>query len=381
LTSILALLRNPLRLALAPALLLFLSCTRLQAVETARVKELVNLEGVRENQLLGYGLVVGLNGTGDKRQTFFSTQSLANLLDRMGVQVNANAMLVRNMAAVMVTANLPAFSQPGTRIDVTVAAIGDAQNLQGGILIQTPLRAANGQVFAVAQGAVVTGGFVAGGRGNQQTVNHPTVGRVPGGALVEREAPSVVPTQTLRLQLRRSDFSSAVRIAKEINSKFAAEGDAPPLAVAKSSALIEVATPAAYKGREVELYAEIENLRVPIDNTPRVVVNERTGTITMGKDVTLSPVSVMHGSLSIEITTSFIVSQPEPLSGGKTTVVPQVGVGVKEEAAKALTLKAGTTVDEFVKALRQIGSTARDVIAVLQTLKAAGALQAELEVL
>lgn len=360
---------------------LFLWASPLFSVESARIKELVNLEGVRENQLLGYGLVVGLNGTGDKRQTFFSTQSLANLLDRMGVQVNPQAMLVRNMAAVMITANLPAFSQPGTRIDVTVAAIGDAQNLQGGILIQTPLRAANGLVFAVAQGSVVTGGFVAGGRGNQQTVNHPTVGRVPGGALVERAAPSVVPSQTLRLQLRRSDFSSAVRIAKEINAKFAAEEGSVPLAVAKSSALIEVATPAAYKGREVELYAEIENLRVPIDNVPRVVVNERTGTITIGKEVTLSPVSVMHGSLSIEITTAFVVSQPEPFSGGKTTVVPQVGVGVKEEAAKALTLKAGTTVDEFVKALRQIGSTARDVIAVLQTLKAAGALQAELEVL
>lgn len=360
---------------------LLLWASPLLSVESARIKELVNLEGVRENQLLGYGLVVGLNGTGDKRQTFFSTQSLANLLDRMGVQVNPQAMLVRNMAAVMITANLPAFSQPGTRIDVTVAAIGDAQNLQGGILIQTPLRAANGMVFAVAQGSVVTGGFVAGGRGNQQTVNHPTVGRVPGGALVERAAPSVVPSQTLRLQLRRSDFSSAVRIAKEINAKFAADEGSIPLAVAKSSALIEVSTPAAYKGREVELYAEIENLRVAIDNVPRVVVNERTGTITIGKDVTLSPVSVMHGSLSIEITTAFVVSQPEPLSGGKTTVVPQVGVGVKEDAAKALTLKAGTTVDEFVKALRQIGSTARDVIAVLQTLKAAGALQAELEVL
>ncbi len=346
-----------------------------------RVRELVALEGARENQLLGYGLVVGLNGTGDKRQTFFSAQSLASMLDRMGVQVNPTAILVRNIAAVMVTATLPAYSQNGTRIDVTVSAIGDAQNLQGGVLVQTPLRGADGKVYAVAQGPLVTGGFVAGGGGNRQVTNHPTVGRVINGAIIEADAPSIAPGQALKLQMLKADFGTAARISAAINRKFPRPIGQPAIAAAPNPGLITVSTPEEFQGREVEFYAQIEELSVPVERVPKVVINERTGTILMGKDVNLRPIAILHGALSIEVSTSFVASQPEPLSGGQTVVVPQIGVGVKEDKAKSISLGAGASVDELVQALKQIGSTARDVIAILQALKTAGALEAELEVI
>jgi flagellar P-ring protein precursor FlgI len=344
------------------------------------IKDLASLEGARDNQLLGYGLVVGLNGTGDKRQTFFSTQSLANLLERMGVQVNPTALLVRNVASVMVTATLPPYGQNGTRIDVTVAAIGDAQNLQGGILIQTPLRGANGTLYAVAQGPVITGGFVAGGRGNSQTVNHPTVGRIVGGGLIEQDAPSLAPGSTMKLQLQKADFRTAVQIAEAVNRKFGMNG-ATGVATAQNAAAVLLRVPKEYEGREVEFFAEIEAVPLSVERRPKVVINERTGTIVIGKDVAIRPIAILHGALSIEISTSFITTQPQPLSNGQTTVVPQVGVGVREEKAKSVSLGAGATVDELVQALKQIGSTARDVIAILQALKAGGALDAELEVL
>lgn len=346
-----------------------------------RLRELVALEGARENQLLGYGLVVGLNGTGDKRQTFFSSQSLASMLDRMGVQVNPTALLVRNIAAVMVTATLPPYAQNGTRIDATVAAIGDAQNLQGGILIQTALRGANGKVFAVVQGPLVTGGFVAGGRSNGQTTNHPTVGRVISGAIVEADAPSVAPGQSLKLQLLKADFSTAARISAAINRKFPSAAGQKAIASAVNPGLVTVETPEEFQSRQVEFYSMIEELAVPVDRVPKVVINERTGTVLMGKEVNLRPISILHGPLSIDISTSFVTSQPEALSSGKTVVTPQVGVGVKEDKAKSISLGAGASVDELVQALKQIGSTARDVIAILQALKSAGALEAEIEVL
>lgn len=346
----------------------------------ARLKELVTIEGIRENQLIGYGLVLGLNGTGDKRQTFFSAQTLANMLERMGVQVPATAMLVRNMAAVMVTANLPAFAQPGSRIDVTVATLGDASNLQGGQLILTPLRAADGQVFAVAQGAVITGGFVAGrNAANSQTVNHPTAGRVPNGAIVERPAPSVVPSGEIKLQLRQPDFSTAARIAEAINLRFA-EGEAK-VARAEHSGLVAVATPAIWATRTAEFMAGIESLKVHADRPAKIVINERTGTIILGKEVRISPVGIMHGSLSVEVQTGYDVSQPAPLSGGKTVVTPDITVGVKEEKSRNLVLKNGATVEELVRALQSIGSTPRDVIAILQNLRAAGAIEAIVEVI
>lgn len=344
-----------------------------------RLKELVSLEGVRDNQLIGYGLVVGLNGTGDHRQTLFPAQSLANLLQQMGVAVDPTAIRVANTAGVMVTATLPPFAQPGMHIDVTAAAIGDATNLQGGLLLLTSLKGIDGQVYAVSQGSVVTGGFATGKTGNGQTVNHPTVGRVPGGATIERVSPSVSPNGRVKLQLMQPDFTTAIRISAAINDKFA-DGK-PPLAKPENSALVAVTIPPDYASRPVEFIAEVEALTVQADRPARVVINERTGTIVMGKEVRVSPVAIMHGNLTVEIQTVNTVSQPAPLSQGQTAVVPQVTVGAKEEKSRSLVLKQGATVEELVRALGSIGSTPRDVIAILQSLRAAGALEADIDVL
>ena len=340
-----------------------------------RLKDLVTLEGMRDNQLVGYGLVVGLAGTGDKRTTVFSTQSLANMLQRMGVTVDPNAIRVNNTAAVMVTATLPAFAQPGTHIDVTASAIGDALNLQGGILILTSLRGANGQVYATAQGPVVTGGFSAGRGGNTQSVNHPTVGRVPNGASIERAAPSLTPTQKVDLQLRQPDFTTAARIAQAINQRF------PAAASAENSALVSVRMPDDYARRMIEFIAELEKLPVDADQIAKVVVNERTGTIVMGKDVHIKPTAILHGNLTVQIETTPLVSQPAPLSTGQTKVVPQTKTSAREEQARNVVLRQGATVEELVRALTAIGSTARDIIAILENLRAAGALEADLEVI
>lgn len=344
-----------------------------------RIKDLGAWEGVRDNQLVGYGLVVGLAGTGDKRQTVFSAQSLANMLERMGVTINPTQIQVRNTAAVMVTATLPPYAQPGTRIDTNVAAIGDSTNLQGGLLLMTPLKAGDGQVFAVAQGPVVTGGFGAGRAGNTQTVNHPTAGRVPNGAIVERTPPSVEPSGRLRLQLKRADFTTAARIVAALNKRFAPEG--PAIARAENSALVTINAPARYTARPVEFAAEVENLQVETDRAARIVINERTGTIVLGKEVRIAPVAILHGPLSVEIQTAYSVSQPAPLSTGKTVTTPDTTVQAREEKAKNVMLKQGATVEDLVKALTGIGSTPRDIIAILQNLKSAGAIEAELEVI
>jgi flagellar P-ring protein FlgI len=360
------------------AALLFLA-VELQTPST-RLKELVSLEGVRDNQLVGYGLVVGLAGTGDRQLTVFSAQSLTNLLQQMGVSVPATAILVKNTAAVMITATLPPFAQPGMHIDITAAAMGDASNLQGGLLILTSLKGVDGQVYAVAQGSVVTGGFGAGrGGGNSQTVNHPNVGRVPGGAMVERPAPSIVPNGQVKLQLHEPDFTTAQRVSEAINQRFESAGK--PLAKAENSAVVAVTVPPDYTGRAVEFVAELESLEVKADRPAKVVINERTGTIVMGKEVRVSPVAIMHGNLTVEIQTQEIVSQPGPLSNGTTAVVPQVKVNAKEEKARSIVLNRGATVEELVRALGAIGSTPRDVIAILQSLHAAGALEADIDVI
>ena len=343
-----------------------------------RLKDLVTIEGVRDNQLVGYGIVVGLRGTGDKQQTIFTTQSLAAMLEKMGVAVTATTIKVANTAAVMVTATLPPFAQPGTKIDVTAAAIGDATNLQGGLLLMTSLHAANNQVYAIAQGPVVTGGFVAGRGGVSQSVNHPTVGRAPEGATVERAAPSVEPGARVHLQLRNQDFATSSRVAAVINKQFPSD---IPIAQAVNPGLINVDTPSDWKTRMTEFIARIEDLKVEVDVPARIVVNERTGTIVMGKDVRISPVAILHGNLSVEIQTRFSVSQPGPGSKGTTEVIPEQTVTAKDEPAKNVVLKGGATVEELVRALTAIGSTARDIIAILQNLRAAGALDAELDVI
>ena len=355
--------------------------TQLSAAEApaTRLKELVSLEGVRENQLIGYGIVVGLKGTGDRQQTLFTAQSLANMLQEMGVTVNPTLILVKNTAAVMVTATLPAFAQSGMQIDATVAAMGDSASLQGGLLLMTSLRGIDGKVYSVAQGPVVTGGFIAGGAGNTQVVNHPTVGRVPGGAIVERPSPAIEPTNLVRLQLHDADFTTASRIAEVVNHHFTP--DTPAIAHADNSGLVSVAIPAGFSTHTAEFIAQLEVLTVETDRPSKVVINERTGTIVMGKQVRVSPVAVMHGDLTVEIQTIFDVSQPGPLSNGTTAVTPQVSVGVKEEKARNVVLKEGATVEELVRALSSIGSTPRDIIAILQSLRAAGALESEIEVI
>ena len=344
----------------------------------ARLKDLVAIEGVRDNQLIGYGLVVGLAGTGDRRQALFSAQSLTNMLERLGVSVPPAAIRVNNTAAVMVTATLPAFAQPGMHIDITAAAIGDASNLQGGILVLTSLRGADGQVYAIAQGPVMTGGFSAGRGGNSQTVNHPTVGRAPAGATVERAAPSLAPKSTIRLQVRHSDFTTASRIVAALNQRFT--GD-KPVARAENSGLVTVTVPTGYAARVTEFIAELEGLDVEADRPARVVINERTGTIVIGKDVRIAPVAILHGNLSVEIQTTMQITQPNALGQGTTEVVPQTTTTAKEEKARSVLLRQGATVEELVRALAAIGSTPRDVIAILQNLRSAGALDAEMEVI
>jgi len=350
-----------------------------ESLPAARLKDLVDIEGVRDNQLIGYGLVVGLAGTGDKQQTVFTNQSLTNMLERMGVAVSPTAIQVKNTAAVMITATLPAFAQAGLHIDITVASTGDASNLRGGILLLTSLRGADGQVYAVAQGPVVTGGFVAGRGGAQTSVNHPTVGRSPNGATVERPAPSVAPKSMVRLQLRRSDFTTSARIVDAVNKKFA--GETSLSAHADNSGVVSVMVPPEFSARTMEFMSQLENLIVEADGPARVVVNERTGTIVLGKDVRVSPVAILHGNLSVEVQTVEMVSQPNPLSQGTTEVLPQTKVTTKEEQARTVVLKQGATVEELVRALSAIGSTPRDIIAILQSLRSAGALEAELEVM
>lgn len=359
-----------------------LACGLPSLAETpsVRLKELASLEGVRDNQLIGYGIVVGLNGTGDRQLTIFTAQSLANMLQQMGVTVTPTLILVKNTAAAMVTATLPPFAQPGSRIDVSVAAIGDAASLRGGLLVMTSLRGIDGQVYSIAQGPVVTGGFIAGGAaGTSQTVNHPTMGRIPNGAIIERPSPTVAPSNPVRLQLHHADFTTAVRIAEAVNKHFS--GDVKPIAKADNSGLVSVALPPEFTTRITEFIAELERLQIQTDRPARVVINERTGTIVMGKEVHVSPVAIMHGNLTVEIQTTYNVSQPNALSTGTTQVVPQVAVGVKEEKARNVVLKEGATVEELVRALTSIGSTPRDIIAILQSLQSEGALESEIEVI
>ena len=340
-----------------------------------RIREITTVEGVRENSLMGYGLVVGLHGTGDQQQTIFTTQMLANLLLRMGLQVAPTAITVKNVAAVAVTASMPAFTRAGTQIDVVVSSIGDAKSLDGGTLLLTSLRGEDGQIYATAQGPLVIGGYSAGGAVVSKQLNHPTVGRIANGAIAERDlAPDLHNLASLSLLLREADFGNAQRVALCINAEFAR-----PIATVTDSRRIDVAS----AGQNVPaMLARIQSLPVEIVAPTRVVVNERTGTIVMGRDARLSAASILQGSLSIEIATTFEVSQPSPLSKtGETAVVPQTTLNAREQPTKRIELNEGATVEQLVNGLQAIGASARDVVSILQALKADGALQAELEVL
>ena len=341
------------------------------------LRDVVTLEGVRENPLIGYGIVVGLNGTGDRRQTIFTIQTLANVMQHMGVQISPATVRVNNVAAVFVTAALPPFAHPGTHVDVTISSIGDAKSLEGGMLLLTPLYGADGQIYAAAQGALTLGGYSSGGAGNSKTVNHPTVGRVPAGGVVEQAIPNTLGTQdTLSLLLTDPSYRGAEDIAAAINREFGHN-----VSQAMDGRLVEVHVHEAGALTPNALMARIENLEVTLHPRAKVVVNERTGTVVLGREVRLGAVSILHGSLTIEITTNFSVSQPLPLSNGQTAVVAQPSVQTQDRAARRIELKEGASVEDLVNGLQLTGATARDVIAILQAIKAAGALQADLEVL
>ena len=358
-------------------LMLCWSTIFLAPADASRIKELAKLEGVRSNQLIGYGLVVGLNGTGDSAGTQFTIQSLVNMMERLGVTVNPDEVKVDNVAAVIVTASLPPFARAGNAIDVDVSSIGDADNLAGGTLLMTPLKAADGKNYAVAQGSLIVGSLAFGGKAAKVQKNHPTAGRIPGGALIEREVPFVFGTQeALKYRLNDSDFTTVSRMSKAVNHHF---GDS--IARSLDAGQMQVTVPAAYQDRVVEFVAELEHLTVIPDTLARIVVNEKTGTIVMGEGVRISTVAVSHGNLSLVIKEKSDVSQPAPFSEGETVVTPDTDVGVVEDDGELVVLEQGVSIGEVAAALNAIGATPRDLIAIFQSIKAAGALYADLVVL
>lgn len=362
-------------LLLAVSAFAFAAPDSLTSSRKVRIREITTVEGMRENSVMGYGLVVGLRGTGDQKQTVFTTQMLANVMLRMGMQIAPTGITVKNIAAVFVTSSLPAFTRAGTRMDVVVSSMGDAKSLEGGTLLLTSLRAEDGQIYATAQGPLAIGGYSAGGGGTSKQLNHPTVGRIANGAIAERDvAPDLRNLPSLSLLLSEADFANAQLVAQRINVEFG-----HPIAAATDSRRIEIAS----VGQNVPaMLARIQSLPVEVISPTRVVVNEKTGTIVMGRDARLSAVSILQGSLSIEIATAYEVSQPNPLSNnGETTVVPLAKVNAKDGPAKRIELSEGATVEQLVNGLQAIGASARDVVSILQALKAAGALQADLEVM
>lgn len=359
--------------------LLFASTGRqVRAAERkVKIRDITEIEGVRDNQLVGYGLVVGLNRTGDTQQTFFTVQTLANMLNRMGVQITPGTVVVRNVAAVFVTAKLPPFARAGEKLDVTVSSVGDAKSIQGGVLLLTALRAANGQVFAEAQGPLVVGGYSESANGNGKAVNQVTVGRIAEGAIVERDAAvDLAQFRVVSLLLQNADFTAAREIAETVNREFGGT-----VASVVDSRRIDVSVAGSKVSSVPVLISRLQNLSISFQPRAIVVVNERTGTIVIGGDVKLSPVSVIHGSLTVDIESTPLISQPLPNSAGQTKVVDQTSVSASEAPAQSIQLGAGASVDELIRGLHAIGATSRDVIGILEAIKAAGGLDAELEVI
>lgn len=346
---------------------------------SSRIKDLVDIEGVRENQLVGYGLVVGLNGTGDTlNNSPFTLQSLTAMLERLGVNTRGANLRTANVAAVMVTANLPPFSTQGTRIDITVSALGDATSLQGGTLLVTPLLGADGEIYAVGQGTVAVAGFSAAGDASSITRGVPTVGRISNGALVEREIVFAINSKTsLRLSLRNPDFTTSRRIADAINAFVGKSA-----AAAIDPATVQFSMPEGTKGDIVNLLTDIEQLRIEPDQPAKVVIDEQSGIIVIGANVRVSEIAIAQGNLTITVTETPQVSQPAPLSDGETVVVPRTTVTADDESQNKLAvLNGGVTLRELVDALNALGVGPRDMISILQSIKAAGALQAEIEVM
>ena len=343
-----------------------------------RIKDLASFEGVRDNQLMGYGLVVGLNGSGDSDQARIQTQSVVNMLERMGITTSINDIKIKNVAAVMVTATLPPFAKQGNRLDVLVSSLGDAKSIAGGTLLMAPLKGADNQVYAVAQGSVLTNSFAFGGQGATAQKNHPTAGRVASGALVERELPNTLSGKSvLNLNLNVADFTTASRIVTAVNDKFKSA-----VAVSSDPGSVTLTLPEAYANKAVEFVAALERLEVTPDIQAKVVLNERTGTIVMGENVRISTVAVTHGSLTLVIKETPLVSQPAPLSKtGETKVVPRTDLKVEEENRRLMVLQEGASIGDVVRVLNQLGVTPRDLISILQAVKAAGALQADLSII
>jgi flagellar P-ring protein precursor FlgI len=347
----------------------------------ARIKDVATIEGIRDNQLVGYGLVVGLHGTGDSSQTVFPAQTLLSTLERMGITVpqtganSASNMQVKNMAAVFIVATLPPFSRPGYKIDITVSSAGDARSLEGGILLMTPLYGPDGQIYAEAQGALVLGGYMASAGGNTKLSNHPTTARIPGGALVERPVPfDLKQMHVVSVILNDADFHTAERMAASIDKALGAKR-----AHAVDSRRVEIVPE---PDEDIAaLLDKVEAVEVDVFPRARVVVNERTGTVVIGGKVRLQPVSILHGGLSVNVITENEVSQPNGLSSGTTQVVQQTSVQATDKPVNRIELKEGATVEDLVQELQRTGAGARDVISILQAMKEAGALEADLEVL
>jgi flagellar P-ring protein FlgI len=365
---------------LRPALvaLAVLACAVSTATATSRIKDLASIEGIRQNQLIGYGLVVGLNGTGDTlNNSPFTKQSLQGMLERLGVNIRGQQIRTGNVAAVMVTANLPPFATQGTRIDVTASALGDSKSLLGGTLLVTPLLGADGNVYAVAQGSIAIGGFQAEGEAAKVTRGVPTVGRLPNGAIIEREIEfSLATLGHLRLALRNADFTTAKRIAVAVNDYIGS-----PVAEPLDPSTVQLSLPQKFPQNIVSMLTEIEQLQVEPDETAKIVIDERSGVIVIGRDVRVSTVAVAQGNLTVTISEAPQVSQPAPLSRGKTVVVPRTHVGVVEDGKKLAVVREGVSLQQIVDGLNALGIGPRDLISILQAIKAAGAIQADIEVM
>jgi flagellar P-ring protein precursor FlgI len=344
-------------------------------IEAARIKDVAKVEGVRDNQLLGYGVIVGLNGTGDSTKSDYTIMSIVNMMRNFGITVNVNDIKPKNVAAVIVTAKLPAFAKPGDNIDINVASVGDAKSIQGGVLLQTPLQAGNGDVYAVAQGPVSIGGYSAGGGGGGQQKNHPTAGVIPSGAIVERGTSTVLANDgVLRLSLNKPDFTTADRVANQINSAWGG------IAVASDAGTVSVNIPGG--GQDiVGFIASLEELTIDPDQAAKVVLNERTGTVVMGGTVGISEVAVSQGGLTVTITRNVDVVQPPPFTAGRPVVTENTQTNVQEDKVNLIVLPTSTKVSDVVTALNAAGATPRDVMTILQAMQSAGALHAAIEMI
>ena len=345
-------------------------------VYAVRIKDVATFSGQRDNQLIGYGLVVGLAGTGDKKDSVFTLSSMKNMMDKMGVGVNSSALKIKNVASVMVTARMPVSSKPGSRLDVTVSSVGDASSLVGGVLLQTALKGVDGKIYCLAQGPLTIGGFSASGAAARTEKNINTVGIIPGGGIVERSIPFEFNQQDkLTLNMRIADFSTAQQIAEKLNNVMGG-----PFAQAVDAMSINLEVPPNYKNNLVPLMASLENLEVTPDTPAKVVVDEKTGTVVLGRDVRISRAAVAHGNLQITVQESQNVSQPAPMSQGQTVVTPQTDMNVREENRRLMMVE-GATLQELVDGLNSIGATPRDLISILRSLQVSGSLHAELEVI